>query len=46
MAEQVLPEKPCRPGYYKIELNKTVWEIPEKYQELTAIGAGAYGSVW
>ena len=34
------------PGFYKTELNKTVWEVPLKYQELTPIGTGAYGSVW
>lgn len=33
-------------AYYKIELNKTLWEVPSKYQELTPIGTGAYGSVW
>lgn len=35
-----------KPHFYKVELNKTVWEVPEKYQELTPIGTGAYGSVW
>lgn len=33
-------------GSYRVELNKTVWEMPTKYQELTPIGTGAYGSVW
>lgn len=32
--------------FYRVELNKTVWEVPERYQELTPIGTGAYGSVW
>ena len=35
-----------KPGFYRVELNKTVWEVPLKYQELTPIGTGAYGTVW
>ncbi|KAK3753521.1 hypothetical protein QZH41_018011 [Actinostola sp. cb2023] len=40
MAELELPA-----GYYRTELNKTVWEVPEKYQNLSPIGTGAYGQV-
>lgn len=36
----------ARPGFYRQELNKTVWEVPERYQNLTPVGSGAYGSVW
>lgn len=32
-------------GYYRVELNRTVWVVPECYQQLTPIGTGAYGSV-
>jgi len=32
--------------YYTIELNKTEWEVPVRYQELSPIGTGAYGQVW
>ncbi|XP_031552249.1 mitogen-activated protein kinase 14-like [Actinia tenebrosa] len=32
-------------GFYRSELNKTVWEVPEKYQNLSPIGTGAYGQV-
>uniref|UniRef100_A0A8C4RHP9 mitogen-activated protein kinase n=1 Tax=Erpetoichthys calabaricus TaxID=27687 RepID=A0A8C4RHP9_ERPCA len=32
-------------GFYRQELNKTVWEVPERYQNLTPVGSGAYGSV-
>ncbi|XP_047122580.1 mitogen-activated protein kinase 14 isoform X1 [Hydra vulgaris] len=32
-------------GFYKEELNRTTWEIPERYQDLNVIGAGAYGQV-
>lgn len=34
------------PQYYKVEINKTEWEIPEKYQMLSPVGSGAYGQVW
>ncbi len=33
-------------GFYHIELNKVTWRIPERYQDLRHIGAGAYGRVW
>ncbi|CAB1414296.1 unnamed protein product [Pleuronectes platessa] len=32
-------------GFYRQELNKTVWEVPERFQNLTPVGSGAYGSV-
>ncbi|MGH0164452.1 UNVERIFIED_CONTAM: hypothetical protein FKN15_004316 [Acipenser sinensis] len=35
----------ARAGFYQQELNKTVWEVPERYQNLTPVGSGAYGSV-
>jgi len=31
--------------FYKIEINKTEWEVPERYQLLQPIGSGAYGLV-
>uniref|UniRef100_A0AAQ5XZC6 mitogen-activated protein kinase n=1 Tax=Amphiprion ocellaris TaxID=80972 RepID=A0AAQ5XZC6_AMPOC len=34
-----------RPTFYRQELNKTVWEVPERYQSLAPVGSGAYGSV-
>ena len=33
-------------GFYRIELNKAVWDVPEKYTKLSPIGMGAYGQVW
>uniref|UniRef100_A0A3Q2CXX5 Mitogen-activated protein kinase 11 n=1 Tax=Cyprinodon variegatus TaxID=28743 RepID=A0A3Q2CXX5_CYPVA len=36
----------ARPGFYRQELNKTVWEVPERYQNLTPVGSGAYGTVY
>lgn len=35
-----------RPTFYRQELNKTIWEVPERYQDLSPVGSGAYGSVW
>jgi len=32
-------------GFYQLELNKTVWEVPDRYQSLTPVGSGAYGQV-
>merc|ERR1712223_1242245 len=32
-------------GFLSVELNKTVWEVPEKYKNLAGIGCGAYGQV-
>ncbi|KAK9758498.1 Protein kinase domain [Popillia japonica] len=32
-------------GFHKVEVNKTVWEIPDRYQQLNAVGSGAYGQV-
>ncbi|XP_037346506.1 mitogen-activated protein kinase 14B isoform X2 [Pungitius pungitius] len=34
-----------RPTFYRQELNKTAWEVPERYQNLSPVGSGAYGSV-
>ncbi|RXG57190.1 Mitogen-activated protein kinase 14B [Armadillidium vulgare] len=34
------------PGFYIVELNKTEWEIPERYKMLSPVGSGAYGQVW
>ncbi|KAJ8983533.1 hypothetical protein NQ317_012024 [Molorchus minor] len=32
-------------NFHKVEVNKTVWEVPERYQALSAVGSGAYGQV-
>ncbi|XP_061543770.1 LOW QUALITY PROTEIN: mitogen-activated protein kinase 14B [Phycodurus eques] len=34
-----------RPTFYRQELNKTMWEVPKRYQNLSPVGSGAYGSV-
>ena len=35
-----------KPHFYRVELNKADWQVPERYQNLTPIGSGAYGQVW
>ncbi len=32
-------------GFYHLELNKAVWQVPERYQNLSPVGSGAYGQV-
>uniref|UniRef100_A0A674N8D7 mitogen-activated protein kinase n=1 Tax=Takifugu rubripes TaxID=31033 RepID=A0A674N8D7_TAKRU len=34
-----------RPNFYRQDVNKTIWEVPERYQNLSPVGSGAYGSV-
>lgn len=34
-----------RPGYHRLEINKTLWEVPERYRDLKQVGTGAYGTV-
>ena len=36
---------PLKDGFYSLELNKTLWEVPERYQTLSPVGSGAYGQV-
>ncbi|XP_053742349.1 mitogen-activated protein kinase 12 [Synchiropus splendidus] len=37
--------KRVRPGYYRQDVNKTSWEVPERYRDLRQVGTGAYGTV-
>lgn len=32
-------------GFIRVELNRTIWEVPERYQNLSPVGSGAYGQV-
>ncbi|XP_039513694.1 mitogen-activated protein kinase 14A isoform X1 [Pimephales promelas] len=34
-----------RPTFYRQEVNKTIWEVPLRYQNLSPVGSGAYGTV-
>lgn len=36
---------PLKDGFYRVELNKTIWEVPVRYQNLLPVGCGAYGQV-
>uniref|UniRef100_A0A8C6Q8G1 mitogen-activated protein kinase n=1 Tax=Nothobranchius furzeri TaxID=105023 RepID=A0A8C6Q8G1_NOTFU len=38
-------DSPVRPGYHRLEIQKTTWDVPERYTTLRAIGSGAYGTV-
>ena len=33
-------------AFHKVELFKAEWEVPVYYNEISAIGTGAYGTVW
>ena len=33
-------------GFHRVEFQNTLWEVPARYQDLRAIGIGAFGSVW
>ncbi|KAI1306282.1 Mitogen-activated protein kinase 14 [Halotydeus destructor] len=35
----------AKPLFRKVELNRTIWEVPERYSKLQPIGQGAYGQV-
>ncbi|KAK2113498.1 hypothetical protein P7K49_007764 [Saguinus oedipus] len=35
---------PPRSGFYKQDVNKTVWELPKTYVSPTHVGSGAYGA--
>lgn len=41
-----IADKVIKPGFYSVELNRTVWIVPKYYQDLTPVGTGAYGTVW
>ncbi|XP_078535237.1 mitogen-activated protein kinase 12 [Lissotriton helveticus] len=32
-------------GFYRQEINKTMWEVRERYRDLLTVGSGAYGTV-
>jgi p38 MAP kinase len=40
-----MTDAPMKAGYTRVELNKTVWEVPAKFQQLSPVGSGAYGQV-
>ncbi|XP_068603204.1 STKc_p38 domain-containing protein [Brachionichthys hirsutus] len=34
-----------RSGFHRLEIQKTSWDIPQRYSALRAVGSGAYGTV-
>uniref|UniRef100_A0A8C5H9W3 mitogen-activated protein kinase n=1 Tax=Gouania willdenowi TaxID=441366 RepID=A0A8C5H9W3_GOUWI len=34
-----------RPGFYRLEIQKTTWDVPVRYDSLRPVGSGAYGTV-
>ncbi|XP_056629340.1 mitogen-activated protein kinase 14A isoform X1 [Triplophysa dalaica] len=34
-----------RPTFHRQDVNKTIWEVPVRYQNLSPVGSGAYGTV-
>ncbi|MCI4387542.1 hypothetical protein PGIGA_G00075350 [Pangasianodon gigas] len=36
---------PLRAGFHRLEVQKTSWEIPDRYTTLNPVGSGAYGTV-
>ncbi|MEQ2220162.1 Mitogen-activated protein kinase 12, partial [Ilyodon furcidens] len=37
--------KRVRPGFYRQEINNSIWEVPDRYRDLVQVGTGAYGTV-
>uniref|UniRef100_A0A673CSE6 mitogen-activated protein kinase n=1 Tax=Sphaeramia orbicularis TaxID=375764 RepID=A0A673CSE6_9TELE len=38
-------DSPVKPGYYRVEVQKTTWDVPDRYTALRSVGSGAYGTV-
>ncbi|XP_067382969.1 STKc_p38 domain-containing protein isoform X1 [Channa argus] len=43
--ESPLKDSPVRPGFHRLEIQKTTWDVPQRYTALQSIGSGAYGTV-
>ena len=39
-------ETDVAPGFHKVELLRTSWEMPVNYTDPQPLGVGAYGQVW
>lgn len=44
--ESPAKESPVRAGFQRLEVQKTTWDVPERYTKLRPVGSGAYGTVW
>ncbi|RXN02397.1 mitogen-activated kinase 14A-like protein [Labeo rohita] len=36
---------PLRAGFHRLEIQKTTWDVPDRYASLKPVGSGAYGTV-
>ncbi|KAM9350549.1 mitogen-activated protein kinase 14A [Symphorus nematophorus] len=43
--ESQVKESSCPSGFHRLEIQKTTWDVPERYTALRAVGSGAYGTV-
>uniref|UniRef100_A0A665T8Y6 mitogen-activated protein kinase n=1 Tax=Echeneis naucrates TaxID=173247 RepID=A0A665T8Y6_ECHNA len=43
--ESQVKDSPVRAGFRSLEVQKTTWDVPERYASLRPIGSGAYGTV-
>ncbi|XP_049922208.1 STKc_p38 domain-containing protein isoform X1 [Epinephelus moara] len=43
--ESPVRDSPFRAGFHRLEVQKTTWDVPERYTALRSIGSGAYGTV-
>ena len=37
------PVKPC---FYRMELDKDTWTVPDRYKDFVPIGIGGFSTVW
>lgn len=44
--ESPLKDSPVSAGFHRQEVQKTTWDVPERYTALRSVGSGAYGTVW
>ncbi|XP_061910628.1 STKc_p38 domain-containing protein isoform X1 [Entelurus aequoreus] len=45
MYDNTQRDSPARPGFQRVEVHKTTWDVPQRYTTLWAVGSGAYGTV-
>ncbi|XP_035511828.1 STKc_p38 domain-containing protein [Morone saxatilis] len=43
--ESPAKDSPVRAGFHRLEVQKTTWDVPERYTALRPVGSGAYGTV-
>ncbi|KAI4873763.1 hypothetical protein NFI96_010627 [Prochilodus magdalenae] len=36
---------PLKAGFHRLEIQKTTWDVPDRYTSLNSVGSGAYGTV-